>query len=301
MMKKYTAIALLLAAALTLPACAVKGDIIQVENGGGTPSQTTTEKATEESEESSEQPAEIPEDVQRLIDMFEVDSFTAPDGTEVMLTEASSQTGDSVLCFDFAYIGYAQPVYCDTVIDPDLYDFENYEFREGAFAGLEHTPVKVVKGDVLDNGMTVAEASYQVAPGTTDTVLHNEIILEGECELEGVLYLCGDEEYLSAQDDVLFYPNPTDCAVPIAISGSNGFSVTSNGVDLYSELAFINDGGKLGLGNVHELNVDIADWFADASYVRVRITLDGMRIRYTENFGAQGWSTLKSVEKLDGD
>ena len=47
-MKKYTAIALLLAAAITLSACSKAEDNIQAENGG-TPSQTTTENAPEES------------------------------------------------------------------------------------------------------------------------------------------------------------------------------------------------------------------------------------------------------------
>ena len=56
-MKKYTAIALLLAAMLGLSACKTE-DNIQVENGG-TPSQTTTANAPEESgNESTEENTE---------------------------------------------------------------------------------------------------------------------------------------------------------------------------------------------------------------------------------------------------
>lgn len=304
-MKKITAITLLLAAALTLSACGTN-DNIQVENGFGTPSQTTAENTPNETTsddggENNTGEHEIPEDVQKAIDQFDADSFTAPDGTEVMLTEASYQMGYEMgvatLFFDFAYIGYAFPVYSDTVVDPELYDFETFEFREGAYTPLEHKPLKVAKGDRLDNGMTVTEAKYGVIPAVDGVAaMTNEVIMEGEWELEGVLlcFATGDG-YMFAQDDVLFYPNPVSSAVPMPYGG---VEMTQTGTDL--KFAFMNDGGKFSLGNMHEMDVDIADWFEDYdSYVRVKVTLDGLRIRYTDNFGAQAWSTLKSAERLD--
>ena len=298
-MKKYSAIALMLAAALTLSACGTSENI-QPENGVGTPSQTTGENTPEENagentEEQQPQP-EIPEDVQNVIDMFDTDSFTAPDGTEVMLTEASCQIGDSALFFDFAYIAYAFPIYSDTVTDPKLYDFETFEFREDAFIPLEHKPLKVVKGDLLDNGMTVIEAKYGVMPAADGAVVvANEVTMEGECELEGVLLCFADNNYMFAQNDVLFYPNPVSCPVPMPYRGDE---MTKTGTDL--KFAFMNDGGEISLGNLHEIDVDIADWFEDYnSYVRVKVTLDGLGIRYSDYRGTQGWSTLKSAEKLD--
>lgn len=302
-MKKYTVTALLLAAALTLSACGTGRD---GENGGGTPSESNSGSVPEENggenSEKDEQPseAEIPEDVQNVIDMFDVDCFTAPDGTVVMLTEASSQMGESVLYFDFAYIGYALPVYSDTVIDPELYDFENFEFREDVYAPLEHEYFKVVKGDVLDNGMTVVEANYAVASWGLDYPFENGVTLEGECELEGVLFRFPDDDYMFAQDDVLFYPNPASGIVPTAYGSPYVVMMAEHGVDLHDEFAFLNDGGRVSLGDVKSMNVNIADWFKDTSYIRVKVTLDGMRIRFSDNFGPQCWSTLKSVEKLDG-
>ena len=296
-MKKYSAIALMLAAALTLSACG-NG---KKENNNVAPSQTTTGNASgENSGENTDgqQPeAEISEDMQKVIDVFDMDSFTAPDGTEVMLTEASDcLVNESMLFFDFAYIGYAWPVYSDTVIDPGLYDFETYEFREDASILLEHKPVKVVKGDVLDNGMTVTEAKYVVMPAEDGVfTMSNEVIMEGECELEGVLLCFADDNYMFAQDDVLFFPNPTTGAVPMPYGG---IEMTKTGTDL--KFAFMNDGGEISLGSVHEMAVDIADWFEDYdSYVRVKVTLDGLRIRYADTFGIRGWSTLKSAERLD--
>ena len=304
-MKKIAAIALLSAAALALSACAEKNDKIQAENGGGTPSQTTVENAPDESkenseetdEENAEQPAEIPEDVQNVIDMFETDSFTTPDGTEVMLTEASSQMGDIVLNFDFAYIRYALPIYSDTDIDPELYDFESFQFNVDTYTTLEQKPFKVVKGDVLDNGLTVAEANYMVSHWNTVQAFENGVTLEGEWELEGVLYRAPEDDYMIAKDEVLFYPNSNSGTVPASFDPYSAIPLSP--VDIHDEFAFMNDGGSYSLGDVHELSVDIADWFDDQVYVKVKVTLDGLKIRYSENFGSQYWSTLKSAERLD--
>ena len=303
MMKQYTAIALLLAAALTLSACSNAEDNIQVENGG-TPSQTTTENTPEESgketteENTEEQPTEpeIPEDVQNAIDQFDVDSFTTPDGTEVKLTEAVSVMGESILFFDFAYIRYALPIYSDTVNNPELYDFENFEFRDDYPDVLEQKPFKVVKGDVLDNGMTVTEVTYAMSPWDTNP-MENGVTLDGELELEGILYRVPEDDYGVSKDEVYFYPNPTDSVVPAAYSPYAAFTVRC--VDPYSEFAFVNDGGSYCLGIVNDIDVDIADWFEDSSYVRARVTLDGMQIGYNDNFGSRYWSTLKSAQLVD--
>lgn len=308
-MKKYTATALLLAAVLTLSACTASDDT-QNNDPEGTPSETTAENAPEESgeegsgENAEDQPAENTpgEDVLALIEQFEVDSFTGPDGAEVKLTEAVSQMNDFALCFDFAYIRYAFPIYSDTVTNPDIYDFENFEFTVDHYTTEVPKYFKVSKGDVLDNGMTVTEANYLLTASDVKHAFEDSVVLEGECTLEGILFCAPEDEYMVAQDDVYFYPNPVSGAIPDPCdpySYESGEVALIYPVDLYSEFAFVSDGGSFSLGNVHELDVDIADWFMDSPYVRVRVTLDGMRLRYSDNFGTQGWSTLKSVERLD--
>ena len=303
-MKKYTAMALLLAAALAISACKAEDDV-QADNGG-TPSQTTTESAPEESseettEDQSAEP-EIPEDIQNVIDQFDMDSFTAPDGTEVMLTEAASQINDFALCFDFAYLRYAFPIYSDTVTNPEIYDFENFDFTVDYYTEEVPKYFRVAKGDVLDNGMTVTEANYMLADSAAYYLFENSVALEGECTMEGVLFCAPEDEYMVEQGDVFFYPNSVSGAVPDPYepnSYESGMVLLIRPVDPYSEFAFVSDGGSFSLGNVHELGVDIADWFEDGPYVRVKVTLDGMRLRYSDNFGTQGWSTLKDVELLD--
>ena len=315
-MKKITAIALLSAAALALSACSDGGEdnlIVQ------TPADNTTENTagqgseennaenngdnsgeiTEDTVESTEDPDDLiieQPTLEEAIAEFSTDSFTAPDGTEVLLTDAVSNMWN-VLYFDFAYIRYAEPKYSDTVSDPDLYDFESFEFRENPEDGLEQKPFKVVKGDVLDNGMTVVEANYAVSPWDTEHSFENGVELEGELTLEGVLFRFPEDDYMFAQDDVIFYPDPTGAAVPTTYDPYLPFA--ASGVDLHDEFAFINDGGRFSLGNVHEMDVDIADWFNDSPYVKVRVTLDGIQLRYSENFGSQCWSKLKSAERLD--
>ena len=310
MMKKITAIALLSAAALALSACAENTDKIQVENDVGTTSSTTTttENAPEESsgeitEEDTEESTEDPDDffdeqptLEEAIAKFSTDSFTTPDGTEVPLTDAVSNMWD-VLFFDFAYIRYAEPIYSDTVSDPDLFDFESFEFRTLPEEGLEQKPFKVVEGDVLDNGMTVAKANYAVASWDTEHAFENGVELEGELTLEGILFKFPEDDYMFDQDDVIFYPNPTDSLVPSTFDSY--FPFVASAVDLHDEFAFITDGGRFSLGNVHEMDVDIADWFENNSYVKVRVTLDGIQLIYSENFGSRAWSSLKSAERLD--
>ena len=312
-MKKITAIALLSAAALALSACSDGGEDNPVVQ---TPADSTTENTDEEtgSENSgeitegetgneTEEITENPDDffdeqptLEEAIAEFSTDSFTTPDGTEVPLTDAVSNMWD-VLFFDFAYIRYAEPIYSDTVSDPDLFDFESFEFRTLPEEGLEQKPFKVVEGDVLDNGMTVARANYAVASWDTEHAFENSVELEGELTLEGILFKFPEDEYMFDQDDVIFYPNPTDSLVPTTFDSY--FPFVASAVDLHDEFAFINDGGRFSLGNVHELDVDIADWFEDSPYVKVRVTLDGIQLIYSENFGSRAWSSLKSAERLD--
>ena len=307
-MKKMTALALLLAAALTLSACGTN-DNVQVENGGGSSSQNTADNAPEESSENSseetpegtpeDRPAENTpsEDVLALIEQFEVDSFTAPDGEEVKLTEATSQLNDYALHFDFAYMRYANPIYSDTVANPDLYDFENFEFTVDEYAEVETEYFKVVKGQTLDNGLTVKEASYEMSSDSlkySDGFTTTNVELEGEITLEGLLFCFFEEEYGFDQDEVIFYPNPASGTVPLIYSPYHN---TKNGVDLYSEFAFVCDSDFMRLGSVNEIGS--SDWFKDGSYVRVKVTLDNLKLNDSDFMGVNCSATLKNVEFLD--
>ena len=314
-MKKYTVIALLLAAAVTLSACSSE-DNIQAENdGGGTTSSTTTGSTPEESsgeitedgtEESSgentegepEESESEPEDdifreptMEETLAGFDSDSFTTPDGKEIPLTDATSNMWDS-LVFDFAYMRYATPVYSDTVSNPELYDFENFEFTVDEYAEVEAVPFMVKKGDVLDNGLTVAEASYMVAPYG---VRMNEVELEGEITLEGLLFCYFEEEYGFDQDELIFYPDPTSGTVPMIYSP--WMITTSSGVDLYSEFACVCDSRFFSLGNINDIGS--ADWFAEGSFVRAKVTMENLRLNDNDNFGTRCHATAKKVELVD--
>ena len=315
-MKKITALALVLAAALALSACQ-SGDNVQVENGGGNASQTTAEKAPEENggndgEDNSNENGESDsdknaddqptgntpgDDVLALIEQFGVDSFTGPDGAEVKLTEATSQLNDYILHFDFAYMRYAQPVYSDTVANPDLYDFDNFAFTVDENAEVDTAYFKVVKGQTLDNGLTVKEASYEMSSDSlmySDGFTTTSVELEGEITLEGLLFCFFEEEYGFDQDDVIFYPNPASGTVPLIYSPNSN---TKNGVDLYSEFAFVCDSDFLRLGSVNEIGS--SDWFKDGSYVRVKATLENLQLYDSDFMGVNCYATLKNVEFLD--
>ena len=300
-MKKYTAPALLLAAALALSACGTE-DKAQPENSSGTTSSTTSENTSEESsventeEETKEEVGEPDDDgfkqpsLEEAIAGFPSDSFTAPDGTEIMLTEATSNMWESLI-FDFAYIRYAQPIYSDTVTDPDLYDFENFEFTVDEYAEVEAAPFKVVKGQVLDNGLTVKEVRCGVAPYG---IRANNVELEGELTLEGLLFCFFEGEYAYDQNELVFYTDPTSGAVPVIYELDPR---TKSGVDLYSEFAFVFDGDIVRLGSINEAGSP--DWFADSAYVRAKVTLENLKLNYNDTIGARCFATLKNVEFLD--
>ena len=315
MMRKISAIALLMAAALTLSACGTE-DKLQVENGG-TPSESSSGNAPEESsgdnaekepEESSgensgeiteEQPPEVTldEDVLALINQFEADSFIGPDGAEVKLTEATSQLNDYILHFDFAYMRYAEPVYSDTISNPDLYDFENFAFTIDENAEVEAKPFKVVKGQVLDNGLTVKEVSYELSQDSLmyeNSFTTTSVELEGEITLEGLLFCYFEEEYGFDQNEVIFYPNPASGTVPLIF---DPYLHTKSGVDLYSEFAFVCDSDVLRLGSIDDIGSP--EWFKDGAYVRVKATLENLQLNASDFIGTRCFATLKNVEFLD--
>lgn len=308
-MKKYTITALLLALALTLSACG--NNEAQNDDGSGTPSNSNSEnnsgdKSDDDSGDKSDDPAgdnsaentgdpDFAEgqamSVQQVIDTFPKDSFIAPDGTEIMLTEATSQMLDYMLLFDFAYIRYGEPIYSDTVANPELYDFTEFEFTVDENAEVDAKPFQVVKGQVLDNGMTVSNASLTLSP---EGVRENIVDLDGEITLEGILFCFFEDEYGFDQDEMIFYPNPKSATVPLIY---DYFSRTLSGVDLFSEFAFVCDGDIIRLGNVNEEGN--MDWFKDSSYIRVKVTLKDLKLSYNDMFGAKCFGTLKSMEFLD--
>lgn len=312
-MKKHSVIGLMLAATFTLSACME----IQKENNPGIPSQTTTENAPEDTtgknteepdSENEKQPEENVEEpnnenereltVEEVMANFAYDSFTTPDGMEIMLTEAVSQTNNYNLCFDFGYIRYAEPIYSDTDIDPGLYDFENYEFTAEPTAPEDVEYFRVEKGQVLDNGLTVKDASYIMGPWG---FARNSVELEGEITLEGILFCFFEIEYRYDWDDLIFYPNPTGVAVPdiycySPVPTASEVYLTRD-VDLDNEFAFICDGIDFRLGNINEVG-DI-DWFKDRSLVKAKVTLENLKLEYVADAGSFAYATIKNVELLD--
>lgn len=306
-MKKITAIALLLAAALALSACGSDGT--QNENNGGGSSNNSADNSSggnnggnsggnggdNNTENNEEPPAEhVPsEEVLAAIEeqFGGAETFTAPDGTEVKLTEAASTNGYS-LTFDFGYIRYAEPIYSDTVANPEIYDFDSFDFTVDNEAEVNGKTFRVTKGQTLDNGMTVISASYTLGPDGPEM---NEVELDGEITLEGLLFCYFEEEYGFDQDEVIFYPNPTTGTVPVIYPTTHNTLKTLSGIDLYSEFAFICDGDFYRLGSINDIGK--TDWFANGSYVRVKVTLSDLKLKHFFA-GSSCYATMKNVEFL---
>lgn len=234
-------------------------------------------------------------ELQEAIDVFMYDTIPFMDGTACSKNDAAwgntfeYDNGEkkSVLGFDFAFMRYAMPIYSDTDTDPDLYDFDDYEYSIANLwdniEGAEY--FKVTAGQKLENGLTVLK-SFCTVPAVFDDGAHigvNEIYLEGSITTDGVLEYYEQDEYILPKGSVLFYPNPLSCDnLPVSYGGS---LCTTGSADLDGKFAFQNDGARFYVGNINEIDADISDYFEHGKLVKVKATLSDITLRYDESTG----------------
>lgn len=279
----------LLVLAMLLTACSAEDDTAEIT----TPNQsnividnTTTELQTKisdilETENTDSEKTNESSNIQTAFD----DYFIFPDGSRVEKGEAVISNAD-IMGFNFAIMRYAQPVYWDTDTNSDLYDFENFEYNISPCIKIENIEyIKILTGQTLENGLTVSEASCMAYDaGGVCRVGAVDFSLDGSITMDGILYCAEDDEYIDAQGDVIFYPNPTQSDyIPMPYEADT--ALTFSGLDLNSKFAFICDGGPFRLGNINDMNTDISDYFENGHYVKVKAELTGIKVRYDESRG----------------
>lgn len=158
------------------------------------------------------------------------ENIALPDGGTVSKSELTFpgyeeriESGSGYPWLEYAYIRYAEPVFITSLDAPEKFDAENYALKEP----IKLKPfewIKVKAGDVLENGWKITSARSYCTDNEFDDdpnalVFDCEIRLEGEITLDGILnYSNGSEAYGKWDYFLKFYPDSTNCKLPVAFN-----------------------------------------------------------------------------------
>lgn len=256
-------------------------------------------------------------ELEQAVDRFPYDSFPAPDGSVIKKEEAvSGVIGDGGffdLEYDGAFICYASPIYLDTDSEPALYDFAadkwNSDIMSKIYEPLGNC-IKVKKGDVLDNGLTVTEACFSKNSNEGswflfDSFSYSVVVFEGSLTLEGVLYRIPEHEYgRGDENDVEFYPNPIKSQyIPCLVTdidevgGKELVNDFTGIVDKNNKFAFkscINQRSCFNLGNVYDID-SLSEYLSKGECLKVTVTVTDISLRKS-NFNPDWRSRAALVE-----
>lgn len=275
--------------------------VSQTNNESSTPSDTQTPSVS------------LDPETQKLIDEFPLDTFVGFDGNEVKKTDAvGAMQGEggqiTYLTYDFAYLRYAKPVWKNTLLNKNLMDWETFEFDEEIeyhIADPNYFSVKV--GDTLDNGLSVTKATTIFYPqfvetenGETSLEMHqsrSSINFEGQLTLSGILHcFAGDSDYIDMDGDLHFYADPTNGDVIVSSGESPLMDSIMTVADAETKFVLVYDGQRFTLGNINEGSViDLKGIIDKGEYRNATVTLDNIRVVYTDGAGAYLYGTLVSA------
>lgn len=249
----------------------------------------------------------------KLIDAFPLDTFVGFDGKEVKKTDAiGAMQGEdgqiTYLTYDFAYLRYAKPVWKNTLLNADLIDWETFEFNDDTARRISDPNYFSVKaGDVLDNGLSVKNATTIFYPqsvaeesggsGLEICQSRSSVNFEGQLTLNGILhYVAEDADYVDMGGDLFFYADPSDGKLITPSKENIKIERLVSIVDPETKFALLCDGQRFYLGNVNEDNViDLSGVINSGEYRNVTVTLDNVRIVFTQGVGATVYGTLVSA------
>lgn len=247
-------------------------------------------------------------EIQKVIDKFPLDTFIGFDGKEVKKTDAvGAMQGEdgqiTYLTYDFAYLRYAKPVWKNTLLNTDVIDWETYEFNDNTEQSISNPNYfSVKKGDVLDNGLSVKKATTVFYPQNVESGLEiwqsrSTVNFEGQLTLSGIMHcVSGDSDYIDMDGDLFFYADPSDgkLITPSAENPKTASLVSI--VDPETKFALLCDGQRFCLGNINEGNViDLSEVIDSGEYRNATVTLENVRVVFTEGAGAYVYGTLVSA------
>ncbi len=273
----------------------------QTDNSGDTQSNTKTSSVT------------LDPETQKLIDEFPLDTFVGFDGKEVKKTDAvGAMQGEggqiTYLTYDFAYLRYAKPIWKNTLLNADLIDWETYEFNDDTARHISDPNYFSVKtGDVLDNGLSVKKATTIFYPQRADgengesgfkiCQSRSTVNFEGQLTLNGILHcVAEDTDYIDMGGDLFFYADPSDGKLIVPSKENLKMDRIASVVDPETKFALLCDGQRFYLGNVNEgSEIDLSGVIDKGEYRNATVTLENVRIVFTQGVGATVYGTLVSA------
>ncbi len=220
--------------------------------------------------------------------------------------------------YNTAFVRMASGLWHDSITEPALFNTEDFEYSGETAALGEIREVKV--GDTF-GGLTVKSTDIQISgnnSGKNSTVFGNNVELDGEITLTGILRFYFDEQYAIMSGDMIFTPDSSYAGLPCACDPTSDTLYISPNFDS-SEIftddgvkkvngdgpAFYSDSQKFLLGNLFEnyadnseLNSLLNGGKANISK-KVEVTLTNVKILYSEQFGANNSSAvIKSIKEV---
>lgn len=114
--------------------------------------------------------------------------------------------------------------------------------------------------------------------------LRNEIALSGELTLNGILHcVSGDSDYIDSDGDLLFFADTSDFSyIPVPSTSNSGMDIITKSADASSGFAIVCDGYRFYLGNINTVSTDLSGIIDSGDYLETEITLDNIRISYSD-------------------
>lgn len=234
------------------------------------------------------------EAIAKAIEMFPVEEISLPDGGTVSKYDAIGGNEHTPLYFDFAFYRAASPVYVTSFDDPDIIEYDENGAPQGAAKlsdirkEINSVCRRVVKGDVLENGLTVDEAICFF--NDRGELSGNYVFFKGEITLSGYLAYEYHPNHWSypGNGTLWFMPDATKADVPVCYPSGAGIYWGDYKSENPYLIYFDGDPWQLGStksGKYAEFGLE--ELFGGKSYVAVTVTIKDPILG--NQFGGYAW------------
>ncbi len=235
----------------------------------------------------------------RLKDIFDVEKYNA----EIDLSKVTdiSELADSMVYTDIAYYAPPTGVFKNTIDSPGSYDPE-----QGVFEGVPFEKYRDIlsakKGDVIgDFTVKSAKSIYPLYEDGGGYFASTEMELDGKAELTGYIAIVSGDVYTFSDGDIRFVPTDCDSDIPVVnIDLDDNAYYTPRGSVFYfgDDEYFTSDYPEMRLGNVSDCPADLSGVPRDNSYIKVKITVENLRLESTPEWFTNVYGTITDITIL---
>lgn len=249
----------------------------------------------------------------------EITTVYTNDGSDCAPADLTEDIFLAVLCNGFTYVAEPSRVSRNTADHADVFDSGEMRFTDMSESVVKNY-VRLNVGDTIC-GMTLKSAYVNFARGSEEESFKmndgsfkkgselglKEIYFtagtaefEGELEMTGYICRIAEDMYGIGAGDIIFVPCDGEANFPVMsyrLSGDDGFYHTSQ---LYSlpGLTWQNEFGYVRLGNVNDTEADVSGLPEDGSFVKARVTANGLTLTCGLNFVSTTSSELTDLTVL---